>query len=131
MGGFRARTYTEFAGRWIMNISSALALTLILAGGAASARDFVASKAPARASESTDSRHATGLVMAVDAASGRLTVKDENGKTSRFFAKKAKVLMVEGKTISLADLSVGDHISLMYKGMSATEIIRLHKAAKR
>jgi hypothetical protein len=117
-----------------MNITSRLALALVLvgAGGAAWAED---SAVPMRSMTTKEDwtmiHHEKGIVTAVDVESGRLRVKNEQGDMKRFFAKKAKVDSVQGKTISLADLAIGDKVSVTSRGRNATEVIRLHRAKRR
>lgn len=122
-----------------MNIPALFALALALGGGAALAQEATTPlpmpvQEPSR-NQLLDTYHEKGTVMAVDAVTGKLRVKDERGKIRRFFAKRAKVSTVEGKIIALADISVGDEVSISYKispkGKDATEILRHHKAAKR
>lgn len=122
-----------------MNTSASWALTLalVLAAGAARAQGAVPPLQDyPRTPQARDSqRHEKGVVMAVDAASGKLKVKDGAGKIRRFSADKAKVDTVEGKTISLADLAVGDEVSISYDisimGREATEVLRLDKSLRR
>lgn len=110
-------------------IISSLVLAALLSGGMVRAQDPVDPLAPLRPGASR--RDEAGYVTAIDAASGRLTVKDERGRTRRFFAKKAKVSTAEGKTISLADLVIGDQVSLRSDGGAVTDVVRVHKALKR
>lgn len=122
-----------------MNIPTSLALALILGGSAAMAQgvappqDRARGRTQDRVQETV--RRATGIVITVDAATGKLHLKDNAGKITRYHAKKAKVQVSEGKVISLADLSIGDEVTLSYnmsvKGRDVTEIHRLHKAVKR
>lgn len=136
-----------------MNISKSLALALVLGTGTALAQEPAPPETTPLAQERMplqetarpaqdlpekrlrDVHHEKGTVMAVDAATGKLRVKDADGKIRRFFAKKAKINTVEGKAISLADISVGDEVSISYeisvKGKQAIEILRQHKALKR
>lgn len=121
-----------------MNTSTSWALTLalVLAGSSARAQgaalplqDYPTGQR-ARSSE----KHENGVVMAVDAKAGKLKIKDEQGKVRRFSAEKAKVLAAEGRIISLADLAVGDQVSVTYdvslKGRDATEVLRTRKIRK-
>lgn len=118
-----------------MNIFASVALALILGSGAAWAREAIPAVDSTQQRTQSATYHETGLVMAVDAVSGRLGVKDTAGKVSRFSAKKAKVLAAEGKTISLADISIGDEVSVRYSmsitGKKAVEVFRLHRTVKR
>ncbi|MBI3289468.1 MAG: hypothetical protein HYZ74_08125 [Elusimicrobia bacterium] len=113
-----------------MNIPASLALTAVLVAGGAWAQNYAPLDPPAQTPDLAEVKHEMGIVMAVDAKSGRLAVKSEDGKTKRFFAKRAKVT-AEGKTVSLADLSIGDRVSLSHKVRGVTEIVRLHQALKR
>ncbi|MCR4295632.1 MAG: hypothetical protein NUW21_08870 [Elusimicrobia bacterium] len=119
-----------------MNTSTSWALTLALAlaGGAARAQGAAPPLRDYSQRHVTD-RHDKGVVMAVDAAAGKLKIRDSQGKIRRFTAGKAKINAAEGKTISLADIAVGDEISVSYdlsfKGRDATEVFRLRKALKR
>lgn len=126
-----------------MNIPTALALVLML-GGAAAAQSAVPPP-PDRALEpqrdltddsaQDDIRRATGIVVTVDAVAGKLHLKDDAGTIRRYHAKSAKVLAAEGRTLGLADLSIGDTVTLTYgmtiRGRDAAEIQRVHKALKR
>lgn len=121
-----------------MNISKSLALALVLGTGTALAQEPIPLQETTPVQEQKrlrDIHHEKGTVMAVDAATGKLRVKDADGKIRRFSAKKAKVDTVEGKTVSLADISVGDEVSISYeisfRGKEAIEILRQHKALKR
>lgn len=114
--------------------SSALTLALVLAGGAARAQPedlSLQDHAQTRYSQ----RHETGVVMAVDAAAGMLKIKDSDGRVRRFSAGKAKVQAAEGKTISLADIAVGDQVSVSYDaslaGRDAIEVLRMRRIMKR
>jgi hypothetical protein len=57
-----------------------------------------------------------GTVQAVDASSGRITVRDKKGQTRDFTAgSNAKIM--QGKTkVSVDALSVGDNVTVKYKG---------------
>ena len=119
-----------------MNISTSLALALIMGNGGAAAQGVVPGPMPeAPKLAALETKHETGTVMAVDAATGKLRVKDHQGKISRFSAKKAKVHAIEGKIISLADISIGDKVSVSYrisvKGRDAIEILRQRRALKK
>lgn len=109
----------------------ALALALVVGGGVTWAREDL----PYQETTKTKFWGATyqeyGLVMGVDAVTGKLSVKDKIGKVRKFSAMKAKVTSVEGKVLSLADISIGDEVSISYKGRSAIEVFRLHQAAKK
>ncbi len=77
--------------------------------------------------------HFHGTVESVDASSGRITVKDKHGKTRDFTAgSNAKIL--SGKdTVSLDSVSVGDKVSVSYKGSEAqpqVEKIHIRKTSK-
>jgi len=126
-----------------MNIPTSLALALMLGGAAAGAQGIAPPQDRAQGQTQDQmqmpaqetARRATGIVVTVNAASGRLQLKDDAGKISRYLAKKAKVYAAEGKVLSLADLSIGDEISVTYdisiRGRNVTEIHRVHKALKR
>lgn len=119
-----------------MNIPTSLTLALMLGGAAAAAQGAPLHKRtqPPQVTQET-ARHATGIVMTVDAVSGKLRLKDTAGKVSRYHAKQAKVDAAEGKVISLADISIGDEVTIAYdvtlKGRTATAIHRLHRALKK
>ncbi len=119
-----------------MNTSTSWALTLalVLAGGAVRGQG-AALPLQDYPQRNVSDRQEKGVVMAVDAAAGKLKVKDSTGKIRRFSAAKAKVDTVEGKTISLADLAVGDEVAVSYnlsfKGRDATEVLRLKKTLRR
>lgn len=112
-----------------MNIPAAVALALLLGSGAAWAREQKRLPHPGA------SRHREGIVLSVDAAAGRLSLKDEDGRVRRFRAGKARVEAVEGKVLSLADLAVGDSIAVSYnrtiRGKDVIEVLRLKPAARR
>lgn len=119
-----------------MNISTSLALALILGAGAASAQGVVPGPMPETSKTAAlEMKHEAGTVMAVDAATGKLRIKDAQGKIRRFYAKKAKIQAVEGKILSLADISIGDTVSVSYKlsvrGKEAVEVLRQRRALKR
>lgn len=112
----------------------ALTLAALLAGGVAHAQPedlSLQDHAQTRYSQ----RHETGIVMAVDAAAGLLKIKDGRGKVRRFSADRAKVQAAEGKTLSLADIAVGDQVSVSYDaslaGREAIEVLRLRRIMKR
>lgn len=121
-----------------MNTSTSWALTLalVLAAGAARAQGAALplQDYPQTPQTRSADRHETGVVMAVDAVAGKLKIKDAQGKVRRFSAGKAKVLAAEGKTISLADIAVGDEVSVSYdvslKGRDATEVLRMRRIVK-
>jgi len=125
-----------------MNVPTSLALALML-GGAAMAQGVAPppDRAEGRSQDRPEIpaqetvRRATGIVVTVDAASGKLQLKDDAGKVRRYHAKTAKVLAAQGKVLSLADLAIGDTVSLTYgmtvRGRDVTEIQRVHKALKR
>lgn len=125
-----------------MNIPTSLALALMLGGAAAAAQGVApppereTGRSQDRAYvQSTDEMHrATGIVITVDAATGKLKLKDDAGKITRYDAKKAKVEAAQGRVLSLADLSIGDTVTVSYRGVAGknvTMIQRLHKAVKR
>lgn len=120
-----------------MNTSTwALTLALVLAGVSARAQGAALPLQDYPTDQRTRSseRHENGVVMAVDAKTGKLKIKDAQGKVRRFSAGKAKVTAAEGKTISLADVAVGDQVSVSYdvslKGRDATEVLRMRKIKK-
>lgn len=121
-----------------MNIPTVLILALML-GGAGAARGAApppdwALGGP-KANDPDKVRRASGIVVTVDAVSGKLHLKDDAGTVTRFHAKTAKVLAEQGKVLGLADLSIGDTVTLTYdmtvRGRDAAEIQRVHKALKR
>lgn len=118
-----------------MNISVLAALALILCGGMARAKEPAPALETSRRIRQDASHREMGTVVAVNAASGKLSVKDKSGKMRSFAAMRAKVQSVGGKTISLADISIGDEVSVAYnltlKGKDAVEIFRLRRAVKR
>ncbi|MDP3544367.1 MAG: hypothetical protein Q8T11_18035 [Elusimicrobiota bacterium] len=119
-----------------MNTSTSWALMFALSLAAGSARAQGAAL-PLRDYPQTrvSDRQERGVVIAVDAAAGRLKIKDGEGKVRWFTASRAKVEAAQGKILSLADLSVGDEISVSYdvslKGRDATQVLRLRKALKK
>lgn len=120
-----------------MNISAALALAsaLALGGGAAWAQAARPARRTSQARLAAASWYDSGVVMAVDAAGGRLRIKGVDGKVRAFSAKRARIDSIEGKTIALADLSVGDEVSLAYdytiKGRDVIDVLRLRRAVKK
>lgn len=122
-----------------MNIPTIAALTLALWSGAAWARDAAPARTQGQRRQAQvphpgATRHEDGIVMAVDAARGRLTLKTANGKVHRFAVARAKIDAVEGKTLSLADIAVGDEIAVSYnrtvRGKDVIAVLRLRRAAK-
>lgn len=73
--------------------------------------------------------------MTVDAAKGKLQVKCFDGKVRAFSAKRSRIGSVEGKAIALADLSIGDEVSLAFnysiRGRDAIDVLRLRRAEKK
>lgn len=120
-----------------MNISAALALAsaLALGGGAAWAQAARPAQRTSQARLAAASRYDSGVVMAVDAARGRLKIRGIDGTVRAFSVKRARIDSVEGRTIALADLSVGDEISLAYdytfRGKDVIDVLRLRRAVKK
>lgn len=120
-----------------MNISAALALAsaLALGGGAAWAQAARPAQRASPARLAAASWYDSGVVMAVDAARGRLKIRGIDGTVRAFSVKRARIDSVEGKTIALADLSVGDEISLAYdytfRGKDVIDVLRLRRAVKK
>lgn len=120
-----------------MTIPSALALALsvVLGSGAAWAQTARPAQKRSQMRLASASWYDSGTVMAVDAAKGRLRVRCFDGKVRNFSVKKARIDAVEGKTIALADLGVGDEVSLAFnyslKGKEAIDVLRLRRAVKR
>jgi hypothetical protein len=118
-----------------MNILTAAALALILGSGSAWAREAIPAPDSAQKKSQSVTYHEAGIVMSVDAVTGKLSVKDYAGKVRKFSAKKAKINAAEGRTISLADIAIGDEVSISYKmslkGKDALEVFRLHRALKK
>lgn len=120
-----------------MNIPAAMALALLLGSGAAWAREAPApqkSVGQKFVPHPGASRHDDGIVMAVDAAKGRLSLKDELGRVRKFSVRRARIDSVEGKVISLADIVVGDQVAVSYnysiRGKDVIEVLRLRRAMK-
>jgi len=120
-----------------MNIPSALALalSLVLGGGAAWAQTARPAQKRSQVRLASASWYHSGTVAAVDAAKGTLRVKCVDGKVRTFSAKRARIDSIEGKTIALADLGVGDEVSLAFdysiRGKEAIDVLRLRRAVKR
>ncbi|MBI2384785.1 MAG: FecR domain-containing protein [Elusimicrobia bacterium] len=118
-----------------MIIPAALALSIVLAGGAAWAQTARPSQQKTQVKLASASWYDSGTVVAVDASRGRLRVKCVDGKVRAFAAKRARIDSIEGKTIALADLSIGDEVSLAYeysvKGKEAIDVLRLRRAVKK
>ena len=114
-----------------MKILTSLAMALLLGGGAAWAREsmLMPDRTPKRHVSAT--RSVKGIVVAADAALGTLTVKDRTGKVMVFTAMNAKIETAEGKSISLADISFGDEVSVSHRDMNADSVLRLNRGSKR
>lgn len=114
-----------------MNIPAMLALALVLGGGVSWAREAMPTPETTQRKFWGTTRQENGIVVAVDAVTGKLRVRDMNGKVTALSAKKAKVTAAEGKILSLADISIGDEVSATCQGRKAIEVLRLHKAVKK
>lgn len=114
-----------------MKILASLALALLLGGGAAWAREAMPLREKTQKKHMGMIHHENGTVVALNAVSGKLSVRDNYGKVTIFSAKKAKIAAAEGKSISLSDISIGDEVSIAYKGKEAIEVMRLRRAARR
>lgn len=114
-----------------MNIPALLALAVVLGGSSAWAREALPLQETTEKKSWGTTRQENGIVVAVDAFTGKMKVRDLNGKVTAIAAKQAKVVAPEGKTLSLADISIGDEVSVSLEGRKAIEIMRLHKAVKK
>lgn len=118
-----------------MTILTVLALSFVLGSGApwAQAAQPVQKKTQARLASA--SWYHSGAVVGVDAAKGKLRVKCFDGKVRTFSAKRTRIGSVEGKTIALADLNIGDEVSLAFnysiRGRDAIDVLRLRRAEKK
>lgn len=113
-----------------MKIITLLALAMALGGGVGRAEEAMASQKPAHKMYLGITRHEKGTVVAVDAAADTITVKNKKGKVWEFSVKTAKIDSAEGKTITLADIVIGDEVSIAHKGKKAIEVLRMQKAEK-
>lgn len=71
-----------------------------------------------------------GTAESVDAAAGKLTVKDKAGKTMAFTVGADAKVMKAGKKAALADVMAGDSVAVMYEGTADAPVVKSVKVTK-
>lgn len=71
-----------------------------------------------------------GVVEAVDAAAGRLTIKDHKGKKTDFTVAPEVAITKAGKQAALTDIAVGDKVHIAYEGEMNAPLLKSIKVEK-
>jgi len=113
---------------------SALAFVLALGVGTSWAAEPAAPakempKKEAKAAKAAAAKFA-GTAESVDAAAGKLTVKDKAGKAMTFTLGADAKVMKGGKKAALADIMAGDSLAVTYEGMADAPVIKSVKVMK-
>ena len=71
-------------------------------------------------------KHYTGVIKAVDAAKGTITVTDKNGADKDFtVGDKTKISTADKKTAMVGDLKIGDKVKIVYTDVAGKITVKI------
>lgn len=115
----------------VMAVVAVMALScgLVCAQGAGKPAEKAAPVKKEAPAKKAKIEKATGEVVSVDAAASKLSVKEK--KAAKDFVLTAETKIVKGgKTITLAEMTVGEKVTVSYEGTLVKEV-KVHEPAKK